>query len=59
MKLEVIDWKEIPYAEAWQRQTEWFDELVAAKLEGRDYVNRVIFCEHPHVYTLGAERERH
>lgn len=53
MKLEVIDWKEIPYAEAWQRQTEWFDELVAAKLEGRDYVNRVIFCEHPHVYTLG------
>ena len=53
MKLEVIDWKEIPYAKAWQRQTEWFDELVAAKLEGRDYVNRVIFCEHPHVYTLG------
>lgn len=53
MKLEVIDWKEIPYAEAWQRQTEWFDELVAAKLEGRDYVNRVFFCEHPHVYTLG------
>ena len=25
------DWGLIPYAEAWQRQTEWFDSLIQAK----------------------------
>ena len=43
----------IPYAEAWQRQTEWFDTLVRAKAQGEPYENRIIMCEHPHVYTLG------
>lgn len=53
MKLEISDWGVIPYAEAWNRQTEWFDALVQAKQAGEEYVNHIVLCEHPHVYTLG------
>ena len=53
MKTVLVDWNLIPYAEAWQRQTEWFDTLVRAKAQGEPYENRIIMCEHPHVYTLG------
>ena len=53
MKTVLVDWNLIPYAEAWQRQTEWFDTLVRAKAQGEAYENRIIMCEHPHVYTLG------
>ena len=53
MKTTVIDWNLIPYSEAWQRQTAWFDALVAAKQNHEPYENRIILCEHPHVYTLG------
>lgn len=53
MRLELSDWNLIPYAEAWTRQTEWFDALLEAKQAGKEYVNRVVMCEHPHVYTLG------
>ena len=53
MKTILVDWNLIPYAEAWQRQTEQFDALVHAKAEGAMYENQIIMCEHPHVYTLG------
>ena len=53
MKLNFIDWGTIGYAAAWDKQHDCFEALLAAKLAGRDYVNQVIFCEHPHVYTLG------
>lgn len=53
MKTSFINWGIIPYAEAWNCQTEWFDELVNAKRVDIEYENRIIFCEHPHVYTLG------
>ena len=53
MKTFFIDWNLIPYAEAWQRQTEWFDNIVRAKVQGESYENRIVMCEHPHVYTLG------
>ena len=53
MKTTVIDWNFIPYAEAWQRQTEYFDTLVRAKQNGEQYENIIILCEHPSVYTLG------
>ena len=51
MKTE--NWGLISYAEAWKRQTECFDALVAAKQNGMPDENRLIFCLHPHVYTLG------
>ena len=53
MELNIVNWKLIPYAEAWEQQTAWFDELIAAKQAGQPYVNRLILCQHPHVYTLG------
>lgn len=53
MKLNVTDWNIIPYADAWTRQTEWFDTLVRAKQAGEEYENHIILCEHLHVYTLG------
>ena len=39
MELEVLDWGVVPYDWAWKEQTRLFDELVAAKLQGRAYVN--------------------
>jgi lipoyl(octanoyl) transferase len=30
-----------------------FNTLLEAKLAGKEYVNSIILCEHPHVYTLG------
>lgn len=53
MRLEISDWKTVPYAAAWDRQTECFDTLVQAKQAGGEYVNHIVLCEHPHVYTLG------
>ncbi|MDR0940485.1 MAG: lipoyl(octanoyl) transferase LipB [Mediterranea sp.] len=53
MNITFTDWGLIPYAEAWQRQTERFDAIVNAKAAGEVYENLVVFCQHPHVYTLG------
>lgn len=51
--IRYTDWGLIPYDLSWARQKELFDAAVAAKLAGRACRNEVIFCEHPHVYTLG------
>lgn len=53
MKTFVENWGIIPYEQAWKKQAEYFEALVQAKQGGREYMNRIIFCEHPHVYTLG------
>jgi lipoyl(octanoyl) transferase len=53
MKTQTIDWEVTEYSEAWQRQEEMFNTLLEAKLAGKEYVNSIILCEHPHVYTLG------
>ncbi|MDR0789572.1 MAG: lipoyl(octanoyl) transferase LipB [Bacteroidales bacterium] len=48
------NWGTINYAEAFERQTEIFDAKVRAKLDGGKLTdNYLIFCQHPHVYTLG------
>ncbi len=51
MKIE--DWKHITYSEAWERQTELFNSIIKARSEGQPYENLIIFCTHPHVYTIG------
>ena len=51
--IAIENWGLISYSEAWERQTALFDELIDAKLNGKPYTNRIIFCQHPHVYTLG------
>lgn len=53
MKTLVENWGLIPYGEAWKKQTAYFEEMLEAKKTGSEYVNRIVFCEHPHVYTLG------
>lgn len=51
MKIE--DWKHISYSDAWSKQTEIFNSVIEARKEGKPYENRIIFCTHPHVYTIG------
>lgn len=51
----------LPYQEAWDIQEALFHEIVSIKLENRTLdkyrqkitPNYLLFCEHPHVYTLG------
>ncbi len=58
---EVIDLGRIEYQDAWDFQTLRFNEILAVKKENRDLPepeqrftkNYLIFCEHPHVFTLG------
>lgn len=56
MDLGVIDYKE-----AWDRQEELFQGIIDLKMKNRSLPedqqeatpNYLLFCEHPHVYTLG------
>ena len=53
----------IKYQKAWDYQTEIFDKTIAIKTSNRknegqgitpeQTENHLVFCEHPHVYTLG------
>ncbi|MDA7501708.1 lipoyl(octanoyl) transferase LipB [Chitinophagales bacterium] len=57
----VQDWGLVPYAEAWDKQTEILDATVQRKRDNRELdmedkvltENVLVLCEHPHVYTLG------
>lgn len=58
-KVEFVDWGLVDYQEAWDRQDAVFSKTVALKTANRtnnthlETPNYLIFCEHPHVYTLG------
>lgn len=51
----------IDYKKCWDYQEKLFNGIVARKLQNRSYspngqlptANYLLFCEHPHVYTLG------
>jgi lipoyl(octanoyl) transferase len=56
------DWGLIDYKQAWDKQEELFKEKVDLKFANRQLpedavktppANHLVFCEHPHVYTLG------
>lgn len=54
------DWGLIRFAEAWKRQLLYVEQHTTPKLANRLYgtpylpgLNHLIFCQHPHVYTLG------
>ena len=50
----IEDWGLIDYAEAWQRQESLFSQRLEQKAAGDvSALDRIILCEHPHVYTLG------
>lgn len=47
------DWGKIDYAEALERQTALFNALIEAKQNKEKEPNRLIFCEHNPVLTIG------
>lgn len=62
MRPQVIfeDLGEIDYKAAWDYQEKLFKETIDRKIHNRHYPedprpteHRLLFCEHPHVYTLG------
>lgn len=63
MRNKVIfqDLGEIDFKDAWEYQEKLFDEIVSVKGKNWDLPpgeqikikNHLLFCEHPHVYTLG------
>jgi lipoyl(octanoyl) transferase len=60
-RTEFIDLGLIDYQQAWDYQTELFNKVLAIKSENRNLPhteqrptnNYLLFCEHPHVYTIG------
>ena len=56
-KVNVKDLGLIPYQEAWDLQQELLKEVIGIKRErrktGGEAKHYFLFCEHPHVYTLG------
>ena len=58
-KVEFIDWCLVDYQDAWDKQEVLFNQSVALKTQNRtnntnlETPNFLVFCEHPHVYTLG------
>jgi lipoyl(octanoyl) transferase len=60
-KVQVVDVNLVPYQEAWDMQEKLMAEISEIKLANRDRAqseinitpNYLLFCQHPHVYTLG------
>ena len=60
-KVQVVDLNLVPYQEAWDMQERLMTEISEIKLANRDRIqseisitpNYLLFCQHPHVYTLG------
>lgn len=52
-KLIIKDLGKIVYKDAFDFQTQMFEEKTALKKSGKQPENHLIWCEHPHVYTLG------
>ncbi|MEO6524727.1 MAG: lipoyl(octanoyl) transferase LipB [Mucilaginibacter sp.] len=65
-QVKVEDWELIDYKQAWEKQEEVFAATVKMKIDIRNSEtenpgstdnlktpNYLVFCEHPHVYTLG------
>jgi len=52
-KLTFVDWGAIPYSKAFEKQKELFNKAIKLKTEQKEVENMIIFCEHPHVITIG------
>jgi len=57
--IQTIDWGLIEYNEAWNKQEAIFRATIQLKTDGKQTENTLIFCEHPHVYTLGKSGDEH
>lgn len=52
-KTAYLDWGMVEYKKAWENQEELFKHILNQKKERETTDNYLVFCEHPHVYTLG------
>ena len=52
-EIKYTDMGIMEYGKAWKYQEELFNEIIEAKKAGKEISNHLLFCEHPHVYTLG------
>ncbi|MDO9634605.1 MAG: lipoyl(octanoyl) transferase LipB [Paludibacter sp.] len=59
INIAYIDWGLIDYNLAWDKQEELFAETIRKKINAEETLNHLIFCEHPHVYTLGKSGDEH
>lgn len=64
-KVKLINKGLIDYKECWEYQTQIFDGIIQKKIairkgeaENEITDNYLLFCEHPHVYTLGKTGEK-
>ncbi|MFT3753308.1 MAG: lipoyl(octanoyl) transferase LipB [Paludibacter sp.] len=57
--IRYVDWGLIEYNEAWAQQEMHFNGSVGRKMQNLPTENYLIFCEHPHVYTLGKSGDEH
>lgn len=65
-EIDVIDLGRIEFKEAWDYQTALFERVLAIKTQNRGLSgaehsateNFLLFCEHPHVYTLGKSGKK-
>ena len=53
MPIIVENWGIVEYQQAWDRQTVLFDTIINQKIANQTTTSCLVFCEHPHVYTLG------
>ncbi len=53
MPILVENWGIVEYQQAWDRQTVLFDTIINQKIANEATTSCLVFCEHPHVYTLG------
>jgi len=57
--IQFIDWGLTDYNEAWAKQEELFNGSIERKRQDLPTDNYLVFCEHPHVYTLGKSGDEH
>ncbi len=57
--IHTTDWGLIEYNEAWNKQEAIFRATIQLKTEGKQTESTLVFCEHPHVYTLGKSGDEH
>jgi len=56
--ITLLDTGQMDYAEAWEYQKRLFDKVLESKAKEEATGNFLLFCEHPHVFTLGKSGNR-
>lgn len=58
-EIQYIDWGLIEYNDGWKKQEKLFNATIELKRQNLSTKNYLVFCEHPHVYTLGKSGDEH